>query len=558
MRLPGFRSLVAPCHVEPVIVLAAMLLALPLNLAFWSALLGGLGPFDLHDAKILCEAFLILGALLVLLLTAISWRPAFKPALSVLLLTSAATAYFMNQYQVVIDGDMISNVFATDGREVLDLLTPKLALYLVFLGVLPALWLWRTPLLDRPWRQTLLRRGALAAGAAGLLIGVLLLGYQDIAPVSRNHRALRYTIVPFNYLYGVGHFVARGASRGDGKIETVGLDARSRMKAAAKERPKVVVLVVGETARADHFSLNGYPRPTSPELQRLAGTDTGLVNLDNFWSCGTATGISLPCMFSNFGQINFSEVAAQRRENLLDVVFRAGVPVRWIDNNSGCKGVCARVSGEDVSNLPGNPLCTSGECFDEVLIERLERELATVSGDRLIVLHQKGSHGPAYYKRYPKSFEQFKPVCENSQLDRCDLPSIVNAYDNTIAYTDHVLAQLIARLRQSEADVDSALLYMSDHGESLGESGLYLHGMPYALAPDAQKHVPALLWMGSGMIAREEVELACLRGRHGDRFTHDSLFHTILGLLDIETAAHDEKLDLLAPCRKVRSARAKT
>ena len=550
LRSPLVRFIQRPRSIEFLIVVYAILLSLPFNLPFWSAVLGKLGGWSGNSLRLMASFFVVFTALHIVLLVLLSARRVFKPALTLLLLTTAATTYFMSQYGIVIDTEMISNVFATDSREVQDLLTGKLALYVVLLGGLPAWLLWKTTIQPTSWRRALALRSGMVLGSLVLLVAVVMASYQGLVSVSRNNMALRSMVTPLNYIYGIANHFARNTVKPGGPRVAIGEDARQVRPTGAGHQPRLIVVVVGETARADHFSPNGYARQTNPQLAALAASDERLINFGNLWSCGTATAVSLPCMFSNLGRANFSEREASQRENLVDVAQRAGVRVSWINNNSGCKGLCGAVPSEDVSRHASNPLCSTGECFDEILVEKLVAQLKDMTRDTLLILHQKGSHGPAYYKRYPKAFEKFSPVCENSQLDRCDVASIVNAYDNTIAYTDLVLAQLIGKLKAAAPQVASALIYASDHGESLGEGGLFLHGMPYALAPDSQKHVPSLIWFDEQFARDAKIDTQCLQQRRNARYTHDNLFHSVLGLLDVETKARDAGLDLLAPCRK--------
>jgi lipid A ethanolaminephosphotransferase len=166
-----------------------------------------------------------------------------------------------------------------------------------------------------------------------------------------------------------------------------------------------------------------------------------------------------------------------------------------------------------------------------------------------VVLHMKGSHGPAYYRRYPAQFEAFTPACNTGELADCERQAVVNAYDNTIRYTDHVLAQVIRLLRHNAERFDTGLLYVSDHGESLGENGLYLHGLPYAIAPTEQTHVPMLLWLSSGMRQHFGLDDRCLRANANKPHSHDHLFHSIVGLLDVQTSAYNADKDLFRACR---------
>jgi lipid A ethanolaminephosphotransferase len=164
-------------------------------------------------------------------------------------------------------------------------------------------------------------------------------------------------------------------------------------------------------------------------------------------------------------------------------------------------------------------------------------------------MHQLGNHGPSYFRRYPPAFKRFTPACEHDDLRKCSTDEIVNAYDNALLYTDHVLARLIQQLQAAQAQVDSVVLYVSDHGESLGENNLFLHGLPYAIAPDLQKHVPMVLWFSAGAAAATGVDTACLQRRAAQPAAHDHLFHTLLGLTDVKTALYEKDWDLARDCK---------
>jgi lipid A ethanolaminephosphotransferase len=300
----------------------------------------------------------------------------------------------------------------------------------------------------------------------------------------------------------------------------------------------VLVLVVGETARAANFSLLGYPRETNPELAK-----SNVVAFSNVTSCGTSTEVSVPCMFSPYGRADYDERRIRNSESLLNVLARAGYAVRWFDNQSGCKGVCQG------GGIAYEKLCPDEQCQDEVLARRLEAELPMVTGDTVFVLHMMGNHGPAYFQRYPRAFRRFLPDCATAELRECSRAEVVNAYDNAILYTDHVLAQVIDVLSERAGGMESAMLYVSDHGESLGEHGLYLHGIPYAIAPEVQTRVPMLVWVSRQMTGSGDVDLPCLRRKAHDELSHDNLFHSVLGLLNVETSAYRAARDIFDGCR---------
>ena len=257
-------------------------------------------------------------------------------------------------------------------------------------------------------------------------------------------------------------------------------------------------------------------------------------------------------MFSNFGRQAYDARSANY-QGLLDVSQHAGLAVLWLDNQSGCKGVCDRVPHADTSqlNIPG--LCDGGECLDEMMLQGLDEPIAALPAERrargvVVVMHQMGSHGPAYYKRSPPAFKKFLPECSDNALQSCEREALVNAYDNSIAYTDHVLASAIQWLKDREDRSAPALLYLSDHGESLGENNLYLHGMPYAIAPDVQKRVPWITWLSPAFEQRSRVATACLKQQLDAPISHDNYFHSVLGLLDVRTGVYRPALDIYARC----------
>lgn len=474
------------------------------------------------------------------------WR---RPAGVALLLLVALPSYFMGAYGVVIDPTMAANVVNTDVREATDLLSPALAAVLLLAVVLPGWWWWRQPVRSVSIRRLAGQQVAVGGIAAAAAVALLWASFSSLAPLMRNHKALRYMVNPYNTVYALARHAGGRSAYAQEPLAPVGEDVRpAPVHASAGEAP-LVVLVVGETARAANFGLGGYARPTTPRLAALRGQG-GLVYFERVSSCGTNTQTSVPCMFSPEGRAAFDP--HRRQEGLLDVLQRAGLAVVWLDNQSGCKGVCDRVPHVQTDRLGVPGVCDSDGCHDEVLLRELPGQVEGLDAERrrrgtLAVLHQMGSHGPAYHKRTPAAFKRFAPACDTAQLPSCTPEQVVNAYDNTIAYTDHVLAETIAWLATQRRP--TALLYVSDHGESLGENGLYLHGMPYALAPADQTHVPMLMWFNPAMQQALGVDLACLGRRARDPASHDHLFHTVVGLFGLQTGVYAPQQDLLRACR---------
>lgn len=502
------------------------------------------GGAGLQHGAFLGASVLLALALINLLVTLGGFRGLFKPWIILLLLTSSLAAYFTNSYGVIIDRDMVRNIMQTHWREVLELLNVKLLSYFFILGVLPSILVARLRIRYARPRRELLNR-LLAAMLSALLMGTTTLAFfQDYASIFRNHRELRYLVVPTGFIYALYSQLRNQLKTRDVPLTSIGLDAHlgTRWNGAAP-RKAVLIMVVGETARAQNFSLNGYSRITNPALSH-----EDVINFGNVHSCGTSTAISLPCMFSRQNRAEFDVERSTHSENLLDVLTHANIPVLWRDNDAGCKGVCDRITYEEFSPAGNASLCEDGQCFDEILLQDLEQKIEHHDQAVAIILHMKGSHGPAYYLRTPERFQQFTPFCHTSQLSQCSRAEITNAYDNTILYTDHLLASLIGFLKSHAPHYDSALLYVSDHGESLGENNLYLHGLPYAIAPEEQVHIPLLMWFSEHFSQRFGIDTSCLRMQRSLPFSHDNLFDTVLGMLNIQTSVYRRDNDILAPC----------
>ena len=516
------------------------------NFPFWKRFVAFSGGFSLSNLPLFAAVFLVLVLLVNVLLTVVTFRPLIKPALILLFCITAMAAYFMAQYGAVIDSTMVQSVVETNPREVFELLNWRMAAFFIVLGVLPSAVLWRIPLRFPSWRKGWLLR--VGAGSVSLLLAVALIlaFFKHLAPTFRAHRELQFMLTPVNYLMATRSYLKRKLQKAP-VVAPIGTDAMKGGLWQGSARRTVTVIVLGETARARNFSLNGYGRETNPKL----ASQSDLVNFSNVQACGTATAVSVPCLFSSLGREKYSEDKAKSQQGLMDVLSHAGFEVLWRNNNSGCKGVCDRVEYEDMSKpIVGNKFCGSDGCYDERLLEGLPARIRSSSKDMVIVLHQLGSHGPTYWKRYPESFKRFGPECETSDLQKCSSESIVATYDNTILYTDHFLSRTIDLLRQleSENDIDVSMIYFSDHGESLGENNMYLHGAPYLLSPIEQRHVPFMVWMPERFRQRFRIDGTCLAARADQPFSHDNIFHSVLGMLNIRTAVRNPALDMFESC----------
>lgn len=520
------------------IFLTALFLVVAGNYRFFANVLE-VYPLSFPNMGFLISLAVVFCAFLIVFFTLLSSKFTTKPVLIFSVLTASVISYFANTYNVIIDDTMLQNTLETNVSETADLLNIKLFLYIFILGIIPAYFIYKAKLKDKNIKKAIFSK-ILHIAISLIIILVSLFSYSSFyTSFFREHKPLRYYTNPTYAYYSAGQYLSDKFKSRTVVLKQIGLDAQRNPGASGR---KLSILVVGEAVRADRFGLNDYTRNTTPLLSKA-----DVINFPNMYSCGTTTAVSVPCMFSILDRSHYSDKKAKSTENVLDVLSHAGVSVLWRDNNSSSKGVADRIRYENYRTPALNKHC-DGECRDEGMLDGLQdfidREKA---GDILIVLHQMGNHGPAYYKRYPQQFEKFVPVCETNQLEECRPEEIGNAYDNAILYTDNFLQQAIELLKHNDDGFQTALIYMSDHGESLGEGGLYLHGMPYLIAPDAQKHVASFMWFGTQ--TRPELNIEQLKNEADKHFSHDNLFHTLLGLMQVETAVYDSGKDILAAVR---------
>lgn len=507
------------------------------NRSFWKNLALRLSLTTPEHWALAVSAGIILVLFLNVIFLAVGARPLFKPILVTVLLVAAGVSYFSDSFGVVIDKSMIHNVFETDVSEASELITWRWFSHMALYGLLPAVLIITLPLrYSVNWWKGLLFRFSGIAISLVLVLALALLNFKGLVLFGRENRDLQRFINPAYPAYSLSKVLrAKSSAHSKEPLKVVGNDA----KRTANTPPSIVVLILGETARASEFALNGYLRDTNPYTGKL-----DIVNFTDVESCGTATAESVPCMFSDFGKEHFSKNKASGSENLLDVLQRTGIKVVWRDNDSGSKGVADRVVFEDFSKKEDAQACSGDNCFDEVLLGGLEESIKDSKEDTLIVLHLKGSHGPSYYKRSPASFKRFTPECVQDNVQDCSQQSIINAYDNTIVYTDYIVSKVIAMLQAQHGD--AAMVYLSDHGESLGENGIYLHGLPYDLAPKEQTHVPLQFWASETFYKDQHIDKKKLLAARNAPYSQDYLFHSILGLYDVQTSAYKKDLDLFA------------
>ncbi len=516
-----------------IIIAVALFFIIFSNYSFFKNVLG-VYPLTLKNLVYLSSLAIVLVNGIIILFTLLCSKYTAKPILIFFLLLTSLTSHFMDSYGVVIDDTMIDNLVKTDVAESLDLLSFKLGLYFLFFGILPSAFIYKTNIIYQSFTTELFSGFKRIIISLLIVVAVALPLSGFYASFIREHKPLRYYTNPTYYIFSAIKYI-NNQLKVDSNVPMakLGLDAYIPETDTGRE---LIILVVGETARANRFSLNGYAQKTNPYLEKER-----VISFSDFYSCGTTTAVSVPCMFSHLSRKKFSSAKAKQTENLLDVLKHAGVNVLWRDNNSNSKGVALRVDYQSFKSKNKNTICDT-ECRDVGMLVGLKDYIAQhKEGDIFIVLHQMGNHGPAYYKRYPKEFERFKPTCQTNQLEDCTKEEIGNTYDNVILYTDYFLSEVIKFLKLNSEEFETAMFYISDHGESLGENGLYLHGLPYIMAPDNQIHVPAIMWFGGGF----KVNQTLVASRSADKYSHDNIFHTVLGFMEIETESYNKALDIL-------------
>ncbi|MGD9623523.1 MAG: phosphoethanolamine transferase [Arcobacter sp.] len=529
------------------IFLSTLFFTLFYNFSFFTNVVNTYSFQGFNKIYVLSTAILLI-SFLTLFFTILSSKYTTKPILLITTVISAFTAYFMDTYHVVIDSEMIRNSLQTNLAESSDLFSFKLVLYVFFLAILPSYFIYKIKIEYKPFRKELFSKLKTVVLSIIVILIILFSFNKFYTSFFREHKPLRFHVNPIYWIYSVGNYINKSLNSGPIVLKEIGTDAKVIPEKTIEEEEKkeLIIMVVGEAARADRFSLNGYEKDTNPLLKQEE-----IINFPNMYSCGTATAQSVPCMFSIFDKADYDYKKGISTQNVLDVLKHTNnIDILWRDNNSDSKGVALRVDFEDYRTSQTNTKCDDVECRDEGMLLGLDEYIKNHKGkDILIVLHQMGNHGPAYYKRYPKEFEKFTPVCKTNQLEECTQEEVSNAYDNAILYTDYFLSKVINFLKPYSNDYETAMFYMSDHGESLGENGFYLHGMPYMIAPNEQKHIASLLWLGDGEM-KEDYNIEKLNTYKNKEFSHDNLFHTLLGLFEVETDVYKKDMDILNDSRK--------
>ncbi|MFK7761414.1 MAG: phosphoethanolamine transferase [Candidatus Midichloriaceae bacterium] len=518
----------------------SIFISLFLNLPLWNFLYNLATTSKFFSLNFLLVFFIILVCFIYFAISLFSFRYIHKLLLSFILICGSLAQYFMLKYGVIIDSSMIQNVFETDFKESFELLTYKMILMSVFFGITPSFIIYKINVKYPKKISDYLIFSLFSILALVILMGVIFAQYKTFVSVFRNHKDIIFRIIPNNYINGIYQNIILLFP--EKNVKQISSEANKNQNWEHHRRKTIFVFVIGEAARANNFSLNGYIKETNPNLIKH-----DVINFSNFYSCGTTTAVSVPCIFSSLDKSNFSKSKFKNNDNLLKLIKKSGFNALWIDNNSGCKSACDDVETVEMESYIKSS--SNREIYDEEMLSIFEKFIEKNNkGDLFIVLHQKGSHGPAYYKRIPESFDEFKPICKSVELQQCSSEEITNSYDNTILYTDYFLSKVITMLKENK-DADTAMIYVSDHGQSLGENGIYLHGMPYLVAPKYQKHIPMIMWLSENFTKDFGIDKKCVSKYIDKELSHDNLFHSILDVLKIDTKAQKNNLSFFQNCK---------
>ncbi|OOF35180.1 phosphoethanolamine transferase [Salinivibrio costicola] len=529
-------------------IVIAVYFALIINVPIYSELGGILYRLDSVNPGFVATIPLFFIASFNIIFNAFSWPLITKPFFIILLLLSSAASYATFSYGVIFDSDMIVNVIETDSAEASSYISIYSLAWFLFMGGIPSLFLFIVKIEESdPLLFMTMKKSISVIASIVVILIIATLYYQDYASVGRNNSYLKKVIIPTELVYSIGKYVNNEYLSDPLPYKKIGEDAQKTDTHKTK-KPTLFVFVLGETARAQNQQLNGYSRKTNQFTSQ-----EGVISFKNVSSCGTATAVSVPCLFSILERENFNRERADKQDNLLDIMQRAGTEMLWVENDSGDKNVAKHIPQITVNRHESQTYCDGQTCFDEAVIQSFIEKTSNAdsSQDLMTVLHLIGSHGPTYFKRYPENMRVFTPDCQRADIENCSKEEIVNTYDNTILYTDYVINKVIKELKDLSSKYNTALIYVSDHGESLGENGIYLHGLPYSIAPDFQTHVPMFFWADDNFLKDKKVDSFCLNKiAERNTFSHDNIFHSLLGIMDISTSAYQESKDIFSLCRQ--------
>lgn len=422
---------------------------------------------------------------------------------------STTCTYYVISYKTMMDDSMLSNFFNTRPEEALPFMTFPFVACVLILGILPMIWIIGAKVNYGSWK----RFGISIGSSLGASLLIILCNINQTLWIGNHDTELGGLLMPWSYIVNTARLASQHASAN--REETPLPDAT-----ILNGEKRAVVLVIGESARKANCSLYGYGRETNPLLSQLED-----LHVFNAVSNATYTTAGVKSILEHKASDELFEI-------LPNYLYRHGVRVQWRTTNWGEPPVHVPeyLKREDLAAMYPDV----DDRYDGVLLAGLRETIESSSEDKvLIILHTNTGHGPAYCNRYPSEFELYSPVCDNVEQAAKAPQELINAYDNTMVYTDFLLNSIIDTLK-GITDRSCAMLYISDHGESLGENNLYMHGVPIKVAPKEQYEIPCFLWLTPGY---REVKQPELIDQHW-------VYSSVLDLLDIDSPVLDPEKDL--------------
>lgn len=504
-----------------IIFVISLYITLFYHYTFWNTLLETTKDFE-NLALLFLSIGILLCCFLALCFELLGFFGTYRLVLLFFVMLSAICAYYMDSYKISFNPMIIDSILHTNLREAQDFIHLKMIAKIVLMLLFPLGIIF----FIHPKKPCFKTKWILLASYIFIILSIVFFNGRSIVFA---FKAYKPTIDMLNPIAPIRSTIRHiSTTLQTPKAYTfVGSDATLKHN----DKPKIIVLVIGESARAKNFQYNGYQKPTNPYTKIYKNE---LINFSNFSSCGVITAISIPCMLTNLTHQTYtSRNLSYYQDNILDIAKRSNYNVWWISNNGGeCMGkVCQRL--DHITYYDNGAL-------DGDMLKQIATLISEAKNNTLLAINLHGSHGAKYFERYPKDFLYFKPVCTDENLQNCDQETLLNAYDNSLRYTDYFLAQVISYLKKSP--LANLLWYVSDHGESLGEYGQYMHGgLPYSLSPKEQTHIPSFIFLGQGY----ENYYDTLNSIKKLPLNHDFVFHTLLDFLNIDTKDYNPKLDLL-------------
>lgn len=524
-------------------ILIALYYALIINIPFYIKLYDILEKSNSMNIGLFLSMPIFIFAITNILFNLISWPYIAKPIFIFLILTSSIVSYVIYNYGISVDYGMIQNTFETDIGEAKSYLSVHSIFWVTITGIIPSLVV---AFVKIQKRVSVIKKLVSIFISILIILLIAFFYFKDLSYIGRKNSELKEMIVPTYYLSSSYKYIKNTYFSSPVTYKKIGEDAKQAAKDPS-QKPTLFFFVLGETARSQNYQLNGYPRPTNEYTSKQ-----DVISFKDVASCGTATAVSVPCMFSALSRDEYKESVAKHQDNAIDILKRAGISLLWKENDGGDKDVANNITKTTLNREVVNEFCNGNSCYDMALLANLDSDIKSMQGDRIIFIHLMGSHGPNYFKRYPDDQKKFTPDCQRNDVENCSSESIINSYDNTIHYTDFVISKLIDKLKGISDQYNTSLLYLSDHGESLGENGVFLHGLPYAFAPIYQTRVPLILWMSDDFKKAKHIDRGCLKNEaQNTSISQDYIFHSLLGIMDVTTSAYKQELDLYKKCRAI-------